>query len=302
MKLGTSTSCLRPEHAAGGVAPALGLAEHVEQPLARRVVVRALRRPRSGSGPSAPPCRPRARSGRAPAGGSVSVGAAACGTGSASSTQNSGSGSGSPPRALAQLVEEPATASPRPGRRRSPPSSPSPARPAGRPRRSARSRTAAAPDIRSTISTSARPRASPGRGLRRDQLVPDAQVQLGLRRARRARVERRHAVRLTEEEGQADRDPGSAPTGRRAARSSSSHSDARAGRAELGVARAQRPAASHDAHDAALLELEQVAVLLGHRRAAQVAVRLERLRAVGHLAASGDGAASRRPRPGPGRG
>ena len=54
---------------------------------------------------------------------------------------------------------------------------------------------------------------------------------------------------------------------------SSSHSDAAAGRAELGVARAQRPARLADADDPPLLEMQQVAVVLAEADRAQLAAR-----------------------------
>ena len=120
-----------------------------------------------------------------------------------------------------------------------------------------------------------------------DQPAPRGEVQLALGRPGRARVHRHHAVgrAAAQEEGQADRQLEAGPelVGQvEALQPQRAH----AHRAVRGVARAQRPAALARAHDLPLVEVEHVAVVVGHAEAAQVAV-LVRLRLRCRLGSAG---------------
>ena len=187
VKLGTSTSLLRPEHAARGVAPALGLAEHVEQALARGLVVRPLDRLDLDLGGERDRVDLAAGALAHRACGSASVGAAACGTATASRTPKLGLGDRTArSRARRSSSKKPSTASldPRPAGDALPVRLDR-ARRAGRPRRWARSRAVRrrqpVDDQHLRLGLAAR-RASRVRGT---QLVPDLQVELRLGRARR---------------------------------------------------------------------------------------------------------------------
>ncbi len=124
------------------------------------------------------------------------------------------------------------------------------------------------------------------------QPAPGLEVELALGGAGGARVERHHAVghAAVEEEGEPDRDPERGPDVVRQLEVRQPDGAA-ADRSQLGVARAQRPAALAHADDLALDEVQQVAVVLRHPHLAEVAA----LARVGDRGLRGRGALRARP-------
>ena len=255
--------------------PALGRAEELDERRARLGVVAAprrvdvdLRRQRDGEDLAArglghAEARTQRRAPRgvrrphvdvdAPANSGAIV-AAACG----------GVASAARARAHALLLRAGARRTPRPrSRRASPPEMPS-QRGLDHPHElvaavdRARSRRRGGSTSRLTISASTSGSSSASTGLAAHELVPGLEVELALGRAGRARVERDDARRrrsLHEEEGQADRDLELRPTARRRARSRPGSSDARPGRAQVGLARAHGEARLAGAQDPALADV-----------------------------------------------
>ena len=302
VKLGSSTSRPGPEHAASGVAPALGLAEQLTAGARASPRRAGAARPRCGSAPRgrrvdlalgvvAHPQAERQRGHRRRAA-----------RARRRAPRTRARGVAHAPRPLAQLGEE--------LRHRvlqalaagdALPVAPSPGPPAGRPRRWARSRTRWAPFMRLTIRTSASASSicehgfiatssAQAPGSSSDSVAPG-----------RARVEGRHPARCPEEEGQADRDPEARPQ-------VVGHAEAvepQHPRCRWGGTR-RRPSAAPSTPRTRTRcwrssSWSRWRCSSGMSRSAQVAVASSGLGALRHLAHLTGGAAARRPPPAPGR-
>ena len=220
-----------------------------------------------------------------------SVGAAACATGSAPEDLERGIRHAHRTRARRSSPRPPPRS---PARPRCPPSSPSPRRRAGRRRRSARSRAAAASAIRLMTSASASASRSPSTGFSAHQPLPRLEVELALGRAGRARVQPDHAARhgRDHEEREPDRDLERRPLLVGEHEVVEPHRAVADG-AELGVARAHRPAGLAHAQDPPLVEVQQVAV----RRRASASVHSSHCSSSARAAGAAGGGGSGRAEP-----